>query len=61
MKLIVQYRQNAAECRALAARMRTSGERDQLLRTAAQWEELAINREQSIRSGGLEPERPDET
>ena len=37
------YRHNAEECRALAARMKTSEQREQLLKIAATWERLAEN------------------
>jgi hypothetical protein len=58
-----EYRRNAAECRALAARMDLGAHRDQLLRMAATWEELASEREQ--RSGrdpddAVADELPDE-
>ena len=38
------YRLYAEECRALAARMNTSEQREQLLKIAATWERLAENR-----------------
>ena len=37
------YRLHAEECRALAARMNTSEQREQLLNIAATWERLAQN------------------
>jgi hypothetical protein len=44
MKKASEYRQHAAECRALAARMEGGEAREQLLRMAATWEELARDR-----------------
>jgi hypothetical protein len=44
MKKASEYRQHAQECRALAARMERGDARDQLLRMAATWEELARER-----------------
>ena len=43
------YRHNAEECRALAARMKTSEQREQLLKIAATWERLAENRSDLVR------------
>ncbi len=37
------YRLHAEECRALAARMNTSEQREQLLKISATWERLAEN------------------
>jgi uncharacterized protein YjiS (DUF1127 family) len=44
MKKASEYRQHAQECRALAARMEGGEGREQLLRMAATWEELARER-----------------
>jgi hypothetical protein len=38
------YRRHAKECRTLAARMKTSEQREQLLKIAATWDRLAENR-----------------
>ena len=40
---------HAEECRALAARMKTSEQREQLLKIAATWERLAENRSDLVR------------
>jgi len=50
MKKASEYRQHAEECRALAARMERGAAREQLLRMAAAWEELARDREGQVRS-----------
>ena len=58
MKKAAEYRHNARECRALAAKMDRPDQRDHLLRMAAQWEELASDRERM--SAPLAPEpKPD--
>ena len=44
MKKASEYRQYAADCRTLAAKMDTDEERQQLLRMADQWEQLAEDR-----------------
>jgi hypothetical protein len=44
MKKASEYRQHAAECRALAARMEGGEAREQLLRMAATWDQLARER-----------------
>lgn len=44
MKKASEYRQHAQECRALAARMEGGEAREQLLRMAATWEDLARER-----------------
>lgn len=43
MKTASEYRQHAAECRAIAATLQGDA-RQQLLRMAAKWEELARDR-----------------
>ena len=53
MKKASEYRQHAAECRTLAARMDVGEHRDQLLEMAATWDRLAAERSQRAR-------RPDE-
>jgi len=52
MNKVAEFRRNAAECRALAARMELGAQRDQLLRMAATWEELANDREAQARRDG---------
>jgi hypothetical protein len=44
MKKASEYRQHAEECRALAAKMELGDQRDQLLRMARHWEDLARDR-----------------
>jgi hypothetical protein len=44
MKKASEYRHHAEECRALAAKMEFGDQRDQLLRMARQWDELAKDR-----------------
>lgn len=44
MKKASEYRQHAAECRVLAAKMDRVESRDQLLQMAATWEQLARER-----------------
>lgn len=44
MKKASEYRQHAEECRKLASRMEGGDARDQLLRMAATWEDLARER-----------------
>lgn len=45
MKQAAEYRQHASDCRAIAAGMSESAHREQLLKMAAKWEELARDRE----------------
>lgn len=49
MKKASEYRTHAAECRALAARMESADQRDQLLRMADHWERLARDRIELLR------------
>jgi 2-oxo-4-hydroxy-4-carboxy--5-ureidoimidazoline (OHCU) decarboxylase len=49
MKKASEYREHAAECRALAAKMETSADREQMLAMAAHWEQLARDRIALIR------------
>lgn len=49
MKKASDYRQHAAECRALAAQMSSGEQREQLLKMAAQWERMAEDRLELIR------------
>lgn len=44
MKKASEYRQHAEECRALAERMQSGEQRDQLLKMADTWENLAAER-----------------
>jgi hypothetical protein len=50
MKKAHEYREHAEECRKLAQRMRTDEGRDELLKIAAHWDELAEGREDLIRN-----------
>lgn len=45
MRTAEEYRDHAAECRQLAARMETGEQRALLLKMAADWEEMAGFRE----------------
>ena len=49
MKDASDYHRHAQECRALAARMKTGEQRQQLLRIAATWERLAEDRSDPVR------------
>jgi hypothetical protein len=49
MKKASEYRQHAAECRALATSMDQGEQRDQLLEMAATWERLADERSDLVR------------
>jgi hypothetical protein len=44
MKKASEYRQHAEDCRVLAAKMEFGDQREQLLRMAAHWEQLAKDR-----------------
>ncbi len=48
MKKASEYRQHAAECRALAAKMDSPEQRDQLIEMAGHWERLADDRAKLI-------------
>ncbi len=52
MKRLDDYRRNARECLELAARM-PDPQRQQLLRMAGMWEELAEEREAMLRVQGV--------
>ena len=65
MKKASEYRQHAAECRALAAQMQEGDQRDQLMKMAETWESLAQDRErfnrklqnpQNRSAGGRDPD-----
>ena len=59
MKKASEYRQHAAECRTLAARMDVGEHRDQLLKMAATWDQLAAERAQRAkRQLGDRPDEP---
>ncbi len=49
MKDASDYHRHAEECRALAARMKTGEQRQQLLKIAATWERLAEGRSDPVR------------
>jgi len=50
MQTIENYLQHAAECRQLAARARTSEDREMILKMVETWEELAAAREKMLKS-----------
>lgn len=54
MKKASEYRQYAADCRALAARMELGSQRDQLFRMAGAWDQLANERDAQLRPRGEE-------
>ena len=59
MKKASEYRQHAAECRTLAGRMDVGEHRDQLLKMAATWDQLAAERAQRAkRQLGDRPDEP---
>ena len=49
MKTASEYLRHAEECRALAAQMTTSEQREQLLNMAEMWEQLAEDRSDLVR------------
>jgi hypothetical protein len=49
MTTATHYRQQAAQCRALAAEACSHQDRDDLLRLAADWEALAMSKEAALR------------
>ena len=49
MKKASEYRQHAAECRAMAAQVNPGPQRDQLLEMARTWENLATDRAEMIK------------
>ena len=55
MKKASEYRQHAAECRTLAARMDVGEHRDQLLKMAATWDQLAAERAQRAKRQSAGP------
>jgi chromosome segregation ATPase len=50
MKTASEYRKLAEECRALANQMTLTEQRDQLLKMAKTWDDLADTREELIRN-----------
>ena len=48
MKKVEDYRQHAVECRIMANRIRRPEDKDMLMKMAATWESLAVNRETQI-------------
>ena len=52
MKKASEYRQHAADCRALAVRMELGSQRDQLLGMARAWDQLADERDAQRRWRG---------
>jgi hypothetical protein len=56
MKKASEYDRHAQECRALAVRMKTGEQREQLLRMAEMWRRLAEDRSGLVRSDP-EPEQ----
>lgn len=64
MKKASEYRQHAAECRALAQGMDPGEQRNQLLEMAATWDNLAADRSEMVRrnpDAALEGEHQEET
>jgi hypothetical protein len=55
MKKASEYRQHAQECRELARGSTADDHRDQLLRMAETWEQLATERERLVRRQQGEP------
>jgi hypothetical protein len=52
MKKVEEYRERAAECRELARRARTPGDREMLLNMASTWDSLAEGRAKTISTNG---------
>lgn len=50
MRKVLEFRQNADECRTLAARMKTEIARKELLEIASHWEKLAEARIELVRA-----------
>jgi hypothetical protein len=49
MRLLLDYRKNAAECRTIARLISLRDERERLLRMAEEWDHLAEEREARLR------------
>lgn len=58
MKKEIAYHKHAEECRALAKRMESGNQRDQLLKMAETWEVLAQERARILRQQTEEPAAP---
>ena len=50
MRKVIEYRHNAQECRKLAGKAQNEEQRSQLLRMGDNWEKLATEREQFVKS-----------
>jgi hypothetical protein len=50
MKKAEEYRTHAAECRKLARQTRDEAEKEQILRVAEMWDDLALQREKKTTS-----------
>lgn len=55
MKTVAEYRQNAADCRALAKKMQREEDRETLEHMAQTWDKLARSREGRLLAG-VEPD-----
>jgi hypothetical protein len=55
MKLLLDYRKNAAECRKIARLISLRDDRERLLKMAEEWEFLAAQREAYL---GQQPNMP---
>ena len=53
MKIVAEYRERAAECEQLAARVITPDQREAIMQIARAWRELADSREAMLKQGGL--------
>jgi hypothetical protein len=49
MERTIEFRRHAEECRKLARAARSAQDREALERMASSWDELAMNRERSLR------------
>jgi len=49
MRTVAFYRQKASDCREMARQISLNEPRDQLLKMARDWEELAVEREAELR------------
>ena len=48
MERVIEYRKNAEECREIAGKLRDPGQREQLLKIAQHWDDLAEEREKYL-------------
>lgn len=53
MKIVAQYREEAARCRAMAVKESNPKMKATILQLARQFEELAHQREQVVKAGGF--------